>query len=98
MEIACLDLEGVLVPEIWIAFAEKTGIDPAATVETVRGEYEGEQTKAHELKKQPHLRRLPDYWKPYHRGKFKEEYEVETGITREELAEITAESFGTRPP
>lgn len=27
MEIACLDLEGVLVPEIWIEFAEKTGID-----------------------------------------------------------------------
>ena len=26
MEIACLDLEGVLIPEIWIAFAEKTGI------------------------------------------------------------------------
>ncbi|MDY4840460.1 MAG: bifunctional phosphoserine phosphatase/homoserine phosphotransferase ThrH, partial [Lachnospiraceae bacterium] len=22
MEIVCLDLEGVLVPEIWIAFAE----------------------------------------------------------------------------
>ncbi len=27
MELACLDLEGVLVPEIWIAFAEATGID-----------------------------------------------------------------------
>lgn len=27
MEIACLDLEGVLVPEIWIEFANKTGID-----------------------------------------------------------------------
>ena len=26
MIVACLDLEGVLVPEIWIAFAEKTGI------------------------------------------------------------------------
>ena len=26
MNIACLDLEGVLVPEIWIAFAEKTGL------------------------------------------------------------------------
>ena len=24
MDIVCLDLEGVLVPEIWIAFAEKT--------------------------------------------------------------------------
>lgn len=27
MELACLDLEGVLVPEIWIKFAEKTGIE-----------------------------------------------------------------------
>src|SRR5688572_17476194 len=26
MEIACLDLEGVLIPEIWIAFADKAGI------------------------------------------------------------------------
>jgi phosphoserine/homoserine phosphotransferase len=26
MYIACLDLEGVLVPEIWIAFAEESGI------------------------------------------------------------------------
>jgi len=26
VQLACLDLEGVLVPEIWIAFAEKTGI------------------------------------------------------------------------
>jgi len=26
MNIVCLDLEGVLIPEIWIAFAEKTGI------------------------------------------------------------------------
>ena len=27
MNIVCLDLEGVLIPEIWIAFAEKTGIE-----------------------------------------------------------------------
>lgn len=26
MELVCLDLEGVLVPEIWINFAKKTGI------------------------------------------------------------------------
>lgn len=25
--LACLDLEGVLIPEIWIAFAEQTGIE-----------------------------------------------------------------------
>ncbi|AEC01520.1 bifunctional phosphoserine phosphatase/homoserine phosphotransferase ThrH [Parasphaerochaeta coccoides] len=27
MKLVCLDLEGVLVPEIWISFAEKTGIE-----------------------------------------------------------------------
>ena len=27
MNIVCLDMEGVLIPEIWIAFAEATGIE-----------------------------------------------------------------------
>ena len=27
VELACLDLEGVLIPEVWINFAEKTGIE-----------------------------------------------------------------------
>ncbi|MDG2071627.1 MAG: bifunctional phosphoserine phosphatase/homoserine phosphotransferase ThrH [Pseudomonadales bacterium] len=27
MKVVCLDLEGVLIPEIWIDFAKKTGID-----------------------------------------------------------------------
>ncbi|MBS0442632.1 MAG: bifunctional phosphoserine phosphatase/homoserine phosphotransferase ThrH, partial [Proteobacteria bacterium] len=26
MQVICLDLEGVLVPEIWIAFSKRTGI------------------------------------------------------------------------
>jgi len=26
MQVVCLDLEGVLIPEIWIAFSERTGI------------------------------------------------------------------------
>ena len=26
MYIVCLDMEGVLIPEIWIAFSEQTGI------------------------------------------------------------------------
>ncbi|MEZ5090102.1 MAG: hypothetical protein R2719_10530 [Micropruina sp.] len=27
MRMACLDLEGVLIPEVWIAVAEATGIE-----------------------------------------------------------------------
>ena len=34
--VVCLDLEGVLIPEVWIAFAEKTGID--ALTRTTRDE------------------------------------------------------------
>jgi phosphoserine/homoserine phosphotransferase len=30
MQIVCLDLEGVLVPEIWITFSQRTGIAPFA--------------------------------------------------------------------
>ena len=26
MNIVCLDMEGVLVPELWIAFAEESGV------------------------------------------------------------------------
>lgn len=36
MDIVCLDLEGVLVPEIWIAFANETGIE--ALKKTTRDE------------------------------------------------------------
>ncbi len=36
MHLICLDLEGVLVPEIWIAFAERTGV--AAFSRTTRDE------------------------------------------------------------
>ena len=37
MNIVCLDLEGVLVPEIWIAFAEASGIPELKR--TTRGHY-----------------------------------------------------------
>ena len=32
MHFVCLDLEGVLVPEIWIAFAERTAADGATLI------------------------------------------------------------------
>ena len=75
--------------QLWKIYAEKTGIDAAATLEAVCAEYETEQVKAGQLKKIPHLRQLPKYWSAYHRGAFKPEYDVETGLSLEKLAEIT---------
>jgi len=74
---------------LWKIYAERTGIDSTKIAEAVRKEYEEEQTKARALKKIPHLRKLPEYWAPYLHGRYKPEYEVDTGLTLDKLAEIT---------
>jgi 2-oxoglutarate dehydrogenase E1 component len=75
--------------QLWKIYAERTGIDSTQMVETVRKEYEEEQTKARALRKIPHLRKLPYYWTPYQHGRYDSSYEVDTGLTPEKLAEIT---------
>ena len=74
---------------LWRIYSERIGVQPMQIVENVRKEYEEEQSKARAIKKIPHLRQLPEYWSAYHRGRFKPEYEADTGIEREKLAEIT---------
>jgi len=73
-------------PPLWKIYAESTGIDSSEIVVSVRKEYEEEQTKARALKTIPHLRKLPDYWAPYSHGRYKPEYEVDTGLSREKPA------------
>lgn len=75
--------------QLWKIYSKNAGIDPAEMAEKIRREYEEEQTKARAIKKIPHLRKLPDYWTPFSHGRYKPEYEVDTGLTREKLAEIT---------
>ena len=36
------------------------------------------------------MRELPNYWNDYKGGRYKPEYEVDTGLSAEELSEITA--------
>jgi 2-oxoglutarate dehydrogenase E1 component len=76
-------------PPLWKLYAERIGTDATPTVEAVRREYEGEQTRAREIKKIPRLRTLPKYWSAYHRGRFNSAYEVDTGVARERLEELT---------
>jgi 2-oxoglutarate dehydrogenase E1 component len=75
-------------PPLWRIYSERIGVQPMQIVENVRKEYEEEQSKARQIKKIPQLRTLPHYWSAYHRGRFKAEYEVETGVDREKLGEI----------
>jgi 2-oxoglutarate dehydrogenase E1 component len=74
---------------LWKIYAERTGIDATEISDAVRKEYEEEQTKAKALKKQPHLRTLPNYWTPYIRAKADAAREPDTGVDRAKLEEIT---------
>jgi 2-oxoglutarate dehydrogenase E1 component len=76
-------------PPLWKIYAKQTGIDAARIAEEVKKEYEEEQLKAGQLTKIPHLRKLPDYWSLYKHGKYDPAYEVDTGLSREKLAEVT---------
>lgn len=75
---------------LWKIYAESIGVDATPIAAAVRKEYEEEQRKAAKLTKIPTLRKLPDYWTPYNYGKYNPAFEVDTGLSREKIAEITA--------
>ena len=59
MDIVCLDLEGVLIPEIWIAFSEKTGIEELSATTRDIPDYDELMTRRLALLKENELK-LPD--------------------------------------
>ena len=76
-------------PPLWKIYAEQTGIASGGLADSIKKEYEEEQRKAGKLTKTPHLRKLPEYWSPYHFGKYDSKYEVDTGLSAETIASIT---------
>jgi len=76
-------------PPLWKTYAEQTGIASGSLADSIKKEYEEEQRKAGKLTKIPHLRKLPEYWSPYHFGKYDPKYEVDTGLSAETIASIT---------
>ncbi len=76
-------------PPLWQIYANATGADTAATVDAVRKELEAAHQAASEMQKTPRLRKLPSYWSPYKRGRYDSAYEVDTGVSAEELAKVT---------
>ena len=76
-------------PQLWQIYAQQIGTDGSPVVEKVRAEYEAAQKSAAQLKEIPKLRKLPDYWSPYKRGRYRREYEVDTGVSADVLAEVS---------
>jgi 2-oxoglutarate dehydrogenase E1 component len=77
-------------PPLWEIYAEDIdGENVEARVQAIKAEFEAAQKKAGAITKKPTLRDLPRYWDNYTGGRYKPEYEVDSGLTEEELREIT---------
>jgi 2-oxoglutarate dehydrogenase E1 component len=78
-------------PPLWEIYADDSGIsDARQRADAIRAELEAAQKKAGSLKQKPTMRDLPKYWDQYYGGRHKPEFEVETGLSAEELAELTS--------
>ncbi|MGC2479425.1 MAG: 2-oxoglutarate dehydrogenase E1 component, partial [Candidatus Sulfotelmatobacter sp.] len=78
-------------PPLWEIYAEDIGAtDAPAQVAAIKAEFESAQKNAGKVTKKPLMRDLPKYWDHYYGGLHKPEFEVETGLSTEELAELTS--------
>ena len=77
-------------PPLWEIYADDIGDTGAqAKAEAIRDEFEIAQKKTGSIKRKPLLRELPKYWDKYFGGLHRDEFEVETGLSPEEISELT---------
>jgi 2-oxoglutarate dehydrogenase E1 component len=78
-------------PPLWEIYAEDSEAqDAQERVQGIKAEFEAAQKQAGTLTKKPTLRELPSYWDHYRGGRYKSDYEVDTGVSSPELQALTA--------
>jgi 2-oxoglutarate dehydrogenase E1 component len=77
-------------PQLWEIYAEDNGLqDARGRADAIKAELEAAQKRAGSIRKKPSLRQLPNYWDKYKGLRHKPQYEVETAVASEELAQLT---------
>jgi 2-oxoglutarate dehydrogenase E1 component len=77
-------------PPLWQIYADDIGAsDAQAQADAIKAEFEAAQKQAGSLTQKPLMRDLPKYWDHYYGGRHKPEFEVETGLSSDELADLT---------
>jgi 2-oxoglutarate dehydrogenase E1 component len=83
---------------LWEIYASDIGAeDAAAQAQRIKHEFEEAQKKAVAITKKPLLRDMPRYWNDFVGGRYKPEYQINTGLDAQQITEIT-ESLTTFPP
>ena len=77
-------------PPLWEVYAEDISAqDVQSRVDAIKAELEAAQATAKAMKKKPSLRSLPAYWDAFKGGRYKSQYDVETGLDAQELQELS---------
>src|ERR1017187_8152271 len=76
-------------PQLWQIYAKSVGMDPQPFVDKFQSELDVAQKAGKTFAKKPVMRQLPSYWAPYHGGSYNPADEVDNGLSKETLAEIT---------
>jgi 2-oxoglutarate dehydrogenase E1 component len=76
-------------PPLWKIYAEHSGrSDAQQRLDSISAEYEEAQKAAKSIRKKPLFRDMPSYWDHYQGGRYKSEYDVQTGVPQDELHEL----------
>jgi 2-oxoglutarate dehydrogenase E1 component len=77
-------------PPLYQIYAKQLGVENIVErAATIKSEYEAAQKSATQFTKKPLMRDLPKYWDNYFGGRYKPDFEQPTGISRDELLELT---------
>ncbi|HEX2225022.1 MAG TPA: 2-oxoglutarate dehydrogenase E1 component [Thermoanaerobaculia bacterium] len=78
-------------PPLWKLYAQRLGRAEEAErrAAEIREELNAAHKEAAAMEKKPKLRQLPSYWDNYQGGWHQPEYEVPTGLSAQEIAELT---------
>jgi 2-oxoglutarate dehydrogenase E1 component len=79
-------------PPLWRIYARAIGLtdeEAQRRQEAIRAELDAAHKAAGSIEKKPTLRTLPSYWDRYQGGCWLPGYEVETGVTAEEIAALS---------
>ena len=74
---------------MWRVFAEEIGIDVSNKRRDILTEFQAAQADAAKVSERPALSHLPSYWHPYSGGCYNPALEVDTGISAEEIRELS---------
>jgi 2-oxoglutarate dehydrogenase E1 component len=77
------------MPLISESYAAKIGADTKQLAATVQTEWDVAQKEGRAMQKKPSMRDLPSYWNQFKGGPYNPSFEVDTGLSAEELLKIT---------